>query len=98
MAEITKREIPLEMIDSVLADSEVLNGEKETDCPKCFSNKFYSSVEIDQVEFNGFSSEIKNNYRTCLVCLYSSDKEIYERDKSRTWNIFGLIRFFFRNN
>ena len=60
-------------------------------CPRCSSNKFYLSTEIESITYSYASIDLEVDYRTCLVCLYSEEKEKNER-KSGYVTLFTFIR------
>jgi len=61
-------------------------------CPKCYSNKFYDSNEIENITIKFETIEYLENYKTCLICLYSQDKIDKKKEKDRSWSVFSLIK------
>lgn len=58
------------------SDQELTDGLKEQKiCPRCHSSKFYTSSEIETMTYSYASVDLKVDYRICLVCNYSQDKE-----------------------
>ncbi len=60
-------------------------------CPRCGSEKFYNSTEIETVTFQYTSVDFEVDYRTCLVCLYCADKETGSNTPSYP-GPFGFIK------
>ena len=74
-------------------DIEQQKLESEEICPQCYSNEFYMSSEVDQISFKGHSLDLKEDFKTCLVCLYSQDKKDTLKRRNRIgWNIFGFFK------
>jgi len=44
-------------------------------CPRCLSERFYTSHEVETITYHYATVELDVDYKTCLVCLYSQDKE-----------------------
>lgn len=44
-------------------------------CPQCLSEKFYTAHEVESITYSYATIELNVDYRTCLICLYSQDKE-----------------------
>ena len=61
-------------------------------CPKCYSNKFYDSTEIEKITIEFETIEYSENYKTCLICLYSQEKIDKKKKKHNSWNIVSLMR------
>ena len=56
-----------EELENLLAEQKI--------CPRCHSYKFYTSSEIETITYAYASVDFKVDYRICLVCNYSQDKE-----------------------
>ena len=65
--------------------------ENSTVCPQCYSSKFYTSTEIETVNYSYASVDLEVDYRTCLVCLYSEEKDRAGKDSGFV-GPFGFIR------
>jgi len=93
--ELKSRNIKEYQIDKYLPK---LNKKIEQDvsaekiCPKCYSNKFYISNEIESITIKFETTEYIENYKTCLICLHSQDKIDRKKEKDNSWNIFSLIK------
>lgn len=60
-------------------------------CPQCGSGKFYTSTEIETVNYSYASIDLEVDYRTCLVCLYAEGKD--ESSSSHSFvGPFGFIK------
>ncbi len=59
-------------------------------CPRCLSNKFYSSLESQEVTFSQSTTKYETRFKTCMICLYSEDKGIHKKEKS---NLFSFVNF-----
>ncbi len=59
-------------------------------CPRCLSNKFYLSLENQEVTFSQSTTKYETRFKTCMICLYSEDKGIHEKEKS---NLFSFVNF-----
>ena len=44
-------------------------------CPRCMSSKFYTSHEVETITYSYASVDLDVDYKTCLVCLFSEEKE-----------------------
>ena len=44
-------------------------------CPQCLSEKFYTAHEVESITYSYATVELNVEYRTCLICLYSQDRE-----------------------
>lgn len=44
-------------------------------CPRCLSEKFHTAHEVEIISYSYATEELDVDYKTCLVCLYSQDKE-----------------------
>lgn len=87
-AELDKRA----MIKTRILEYVVKSVQKSTEqCPRCGSTKFYNSPEIETITYSTASVDLEVDYRTCLVCLYSEEKENNKR-KSGHVGPFGFIR------
>lgn len=87
MAEIERRGLSLKDVDiySVNAEKSV-KADNDSYCPRCFSSKFYHANEMDWLRISSYYSiEVTNDFKTCLVCLYSQDKQEYKKDKQSFW-------------
>lgn len=84
--EMTSRAIPTHFSFQELNPNEELNSEK---CPRCKSEKFYDSTQMESIEFQYATEEVEVEYRTCLVCLYGGPKD---EDKHRSVGLLGFIR------
>ncbi len=93
LKELEKRNISIDSVDSLIdknrkSDSEIQNKY----CPRCYSKHFYLASEKDSITIQYATIEINNDFKTCLVCLYSQEKANYKREKRNAWNIFGALR------
>ncbi|MDX1828621.1 MAG: hypothetical protein R3342_03650 [Lutibacter sp.] len=61
-------------------------------CPKCYSDKFYNSTEIENITIQFETIRYSENYKTCLICLHSQDKIESQKEKNSIWNIFSVIK------
>lgn len=59
---------------SIPQNAKELIDQKEI-CPRCYSAKFYDSNELESINYSYASVEISVNYKTCLLCLHSPEKE-----------------------
>lgn len=62
-------------------------------CPRCFSNEFYNENENESVTYQYATVDYTMNYKTCLVCLYSQDKEDHKNKRSGIRNLFSFTNF-----
>jgi len=93
LKELEKRNISIDSIDSLIDKNSKLDSEVENKyCPRCYSKHFYLASEKDYITIKYETVEINNNFKTCLVCLYSQDKANYKKEKRKAWNIFGALR------
>ncbi len=92
MTEIKNRNLNLEQIDDYINKAKGTDVElKNSDCcPRCYSRKSYQAKEKDWVHYRYLSYEITNNFKTCMICLYSQDKKVYKKGKRGGW----LFRLF----
>ena len=95
MAEIEKRGLHLDKIDEIIGKSKGSDYEIQESicCPRCYSRKFFHSDETDLISIKEYGFEVNNDFKTCLVCLYSQDKKDYEKEKRHTWTVFGSLKF-----
>lgn len=94
LAELASRSMEIDSIESYL-DRKELDKYKIIEkqlCPRCMSSKFYTSNEIETVTYSYASVELKVDYRTCLVCLYSQDKVENENGSFGLVGPLGFIR------
>ncbi len=100
MVEIEKRGLQLNKLDVIIAKSKGSDNEihESICCPRCYSRKFYHAHETDLISIKEYGFEISNDFKTCLVCLYSQDKKIYEKEKKRAWSVFGRLKFIKNRN
>ncbi len=66
----------------------ILEGNGEY-CPRCISSKFYTSHELESITYSTVEFEV--DYRVCLVCLYSAEKDGNEKSY-RSVSGFGFLR------
>lgn len=101
LEELEKRNIRLDDINKYLKKetAELKNQiELRKICPRCYSNEFYNSQELEEITFQYETHEYTADYKTCLVCLYSQDKIDHEKEKNLGGtNIFSFLRFLNRN-
>ena len=64
----------------------------ESLCPRCLSEKFYTSHEVETITYHYASVDLDVDYRTCLVCLYSQDKLDNQTDGIGAVGPIGFIR------
>lgn len=60
-------------------------------CPRCASSKFYNATEIESLTYSYATVNLKVDYRTCLVCLFS-EKSKQNNDGVNFVGLFGFIR------
>lgn len=96
LREFQNRNIPLQEIELRLKDSRPPSGNNSVYyCKRCYSSRFYSYTEEDTINIGTYNSiTLQNDFHTCVICLYSDEKENYKKQRAKTWNIFGLINFF----
>ncbi len=90
--ELAKRNMKLDRLQSYvkLPDSySEENIKKQKLCPQCFSEKFYNSKEME-TGMDSSSDEFEVDYKTCLVCLYSKEKDMVAKKRNSIWNRFRL--------
>ena len=87
-AELSKRNISKENIEIYRLENKVISEDK---CPRCGSNKFYNSTEIETITYSYASVDLEVDYKTCLVCLYSEEKELGGSSQHYV-GPFGFIR------
>lgn len=95
IAEVQKRGLHLDKVDDFIAKSKGTDSEirESICCPRCYSRKFFHSDEKDLISIKDYGFEVSNDFKTCLVCLYSQDKKDYEKEKKRAWTVFGRLKF-----
>ncbi|WP_139957805.1 hypothetical protein [Flavicella sediminum] len=62
-------------------------------CPKCYSNKFYSSNETESILIKFETYDYSEKYKTCLICLYSQEKINHDKKRKTLWNNLSAILF-----
>jgi hypothetical protein len=87
-AELRKRGITQADFARITAEAPPSRGNV---CPRCGSEKFYNSTEIETVTYQYASVDFEVDYRTCLVCLYCAEKETGSNARSFT-GPFGFIQ------
>lgn len=75
-----------------LAREEGIFTKRASLCPRCLSEKFYTSHEVETITYHYASVNLDVDYRTCLVCLYSQDKVDNETDRIGAVGPIGFIR------
>jgi len=50
-------------------------------CPRCLSSKFFNSTEIETVSYSYASVDLEVDYRTCVVCLYSEERNFSQESE-----------------
>ncbi|HLV40749.1 MAG TPA: hypothetical protein VKY37_00590 [Brumimicrobium sp.] len=87
-SELIKRGIQKEDFDQFKVD---ILSNTEGRCPRCGSQKFYNSEEIETITYSIASLDLEVDYKTCLICLYSEDKENGRGPQSHV-SLIGYIR------
>lgn len=82
-AEIEKRGIDTGSV-------EMEYNEKALLCPRCFSDKYYDSTEMETITYHYATVDFEVDVRTCLVCLYSSRSE-HANSKTEHVSALGFI-------
>lgn len=92
---LNERNIDISTIDLFIESTKKQNQDKKSNkyCPRCYSKHFYMSNERDVIYEQWSSYELNNEFKTCLVCLYSDEKKNYIKEKKQGWTIFSTIRF-----
>jgi len=85
ITEIENRGLNLKDIDVFITNAKNMGIDDDNYCPRCFSSKFYYANETERLYNSYYFIEIKNDFRTCLVCLYSQDKERNKNEKRSFW-------------
>lgn len=92
MTEIEDRDLNLKEIDIYIANAKKnIDTDDDSYCPRCFSRKFYHANENDWLYNSYYFIEVTNDFKTCLVCLYSQDKKEYKKEKRSFW--YRLTKF-----
>lgn len=76
MFEMEKRGVNSDDIEECItqARKEGIFTNRESLCPKCLSEKFYTASEVETITYSYATVELDVDYRTCLICHYSQDK------------------------
>ena len=96
LAELERRKINVDDIEKYLPAKNEIDKQKLESleiCPRCYSNELYIANEKESVTFKYATLDYNVDYKTCLVCLYSQDKEDHKKEKKGLWNIFSMLRF-----
>lgn len=96
MDEIQRRNLHIEDTDELIQKAKGSTDEIQNSdcCPRCYSRKFYVANEKDWIHYQHYSHEINNRFKTCVVCLYSQDKNVYEKKKNRGRIVRVIKRLF----
>ncbi len=86
---LKERNIDVNKIEKYLQKN-TLSSTNQDVCPRCLSNKFYSSLESQEVTFSQLTTKYETRFKTCMICLYSEDKGIHKKEKS---NLFSFVNF-----
>ncbi len=75
-AEMKKRGIiPVDQEEHIKKARQFAPKNNPNVCPQCLSEKFYTAHEVESITYSYATIELNVEYRTCLICLYSQEKE-----------------------
>ena len=87
VTEIHKRNLDLKHIDDYISKAKGRDEELKNSvcCPRCYSRKFYLASEVDWKYSRYYSYKVTNDFKTCMVCLYSQDEKEYKKSRKKCW-------------
>ncbi len=69
--------------DTLYQPDKIIEKNSQNYCPRCLSSKFYLANELESTTFKYSTIEYTMDYKTCLVCLFSEEKNKHKKIKSK---------------